>query len=178
MTGYAAAGRISCDESPKSPLTLQYLFTIIRDPADQLAPDGSIEPCRATGIFQSDPSRLSAPPSERFEVPPGAGRQRSAIDPPWSYFDLAEIRLYEGKTDEFLNLAGKRTECAQKWQVDTFHGSLKRLIDAGVDVPGMREVSRCSPSARSIWTDGYSIALTMSSTTFFASPNTIIVLSR
>ena len=60
-------------------------------------------------------------------------------DPPWSYFDLAEIRLYEGKTDEFLNLAGNGTECAQMWQVDTFHDSLKRLIDAGVDVPGMRE---------------------------------------
>jgi len=60
-------------------------------------------------------------------------------DPPWSFFDLAEIRLYQGKKDEFLGFAEKGTEHAAKWQVVTFHDSLKQLLDAGVEVPGMRE---------------------------------------
>jgi len=60
-------------------------------------------------------------------------------DPPWSFFDLAEIRLYQGKKDEFLAVAEKGTEHAAKWQVVTFHDSLKQLLDAGVEVPGMRE---------------------------------------
>jgi tetratricopeptide (TPR) repeat protein len=60
-------------------------------------------------------------------------------DPPWSFFDLAEIRLYQGKEDEFLDVAGKGTEYAAKWQVVTFHDGLKQLLDAGVDLPGMRE---------------------------------------
>jgi tetratricopeptide (TPR) repeat protein len=58
---------------------------------------------------------------------------------PWSFFDLAEIRLYEGNTAEFLSIAERGTEHAAKWQVETFHDSLKQLLDAGVDVPGMRE---------------------------------------
>jgi len=60
-------------------------------------------------------------------------------DPPWSFFDLAEISLYQGKKDEFLAFAEKGTEHAAKWQVVTFHDSLKQLLDAGVEVPGMRE---------------------------------------
>jgi tetratricopeptide (TPR) repeat protein len=58
---------------------------------------------------------------------------------PWSFFDLAEIRLYEGNKAEFLSIAERGTEHAAKWQVETFHDSLKQLLDAGVDVPGMRE---------------------------------------
>ena len=60
-------------------------------------------------------------------------------DAPWSFFDLAEIRLYEGNAAEFLAIAERGTEHALKWQVETFHDSLKQLLDAGVDVPGMRE---------------------------------------
>ncbi|MEO7134575.1 MAG: tetratricopeptide repeat protein [Vicinamibacterales bacterium] len=60
-------------------------------------------------------------------------------DPPWSFFDLAEIRLYQGSKDDFLSFAEKGTAHAAKWQVETFHDSLKGLLDAGVAVPGMRE---------------------------------------
>ena len=60
-------------------------------------------------------------------------------DPPWSFFDLAEIRLYQGSKDDFLSFAEKGTAHAAKWQVESFHNSLKQLLDAGVDVPGMRE---------------------------------------
>lgn len=61
-------------------------------------------------------------------------------DPPWSFFDLAEIRLYQGSKEDFLAFAEKGTAHATaKWQVETFHNSLKLLLDAGVDVPGMRE---------------------------------------
>jgi len=61
-------------------------------------------------------------------------------DPPWSFFDLAEIRLYDGDKDEFLSLAGRGVEhAAHGWQVNTFRESLQLLLDAGVDLPGLRE---------------------------------------
>src|SRR5215510_10668654 len=53
-------------------------------------------------------------------------------DPPWSFFDLAEIRLYQGKKDEFLAYAETGTEHAAKWQILTFHDGLKQLLDSGV----------------------------------------------
>lgn len=60
-------------------------------------------------------------------------------DPPWSFFDLAEICLYQGRKDDFLAFAEKGTQHAAKWQVVTFHDSLRQLLDAGVNVPGLRE---------------------------------------
>jgi tetratricopeptide (TPR) repeat protein len=61
-------------------------------------------------------------------------------DPPWSFFDLAEIRLYNGDKDEFLSLAGRGVEhAAHGWQVNTFRESLQLLLEAGVDLPGLRD---------------------------------------
>lgn len=61
-------------------------------------------------------------------------------DPPWSFFDLAEIRLFSGDSGEFLSLADRGVEYAtQGWQVVTFADSLELLLTAGVDLPGLRE---------------------------------------
>jgi tetratricopeptide (TPR) repeat protein len=61
-------------------------------------------------------------------------------DPPWSFFDLAEIRLYEGDKDDFLSLAERGVElAAHAWQVNTFRESLELLLHAGVDLLGLKE---------------------------------------
>ena len=60
-------------------------------------------------------------------------------DPPWSFFDLAEIELYQGNSSQFLDLAMRGSERADGWQIKTFRDSLKMLLDAGIAVAGMRE---------------------------------------
>ena len=62
-----------------------------------------------------------------------------AYDPPWSFFDLAEIELYQGNSGEFLDLASRGSERAEAWQIKTFRDSLQMLLDAGIAVTGMRE---------------------------------------
>ena len=59
-------------------------------------------------------------------------------DPPWSFFDLAEIRLYAGDQQGFLATATRGAElAAHGWQLTTFADSLAALRDAGVDLPGL-----------------------------------------
>jgi tetratricopeptide (TPR) repeat protein len=61
-------------------------------------------------------------------------------DPPWSFFDLAEIRLYDGDKNEFLSLAERGVEFAHHaWEVNTFRDSLQLLLNAGVVLPGLQE---------------------------------------
>ncbi len=61
-------------------------------------------------------------------------------DPPWSFFDLAEVRLYKDDMDGFLSLARRGIDHAtHKWQADTFADSLQALLDAGVNLAGLRE---------------------------------------
>jgi tetratricopeptide (TPR) repeat protein len=61
-------------------------------------------------------------------------------DAPWSFFDLAEIRLYEGDRDGFLDFASRGTEVATAaWQVKTFRDTLQLLIDRGVVLDGLRD---------------------------------------
>jgi tetratricopeptide (TPR) repeat protein len=59
---------------------------------------------------------------------------------PWSFFDLAEIRLYLGDAQEFtkfLNDGVRR--CTGDWQPRTFRESLQLLIDGGIDLPGLAD---------------------------------------
>ena len=61
-------------------------------------------------------------------------------DPPWSFFDLAEIRLYNQDKEGFLSLTARGIESAtHKWQVDTFRESLEPLLAAGLHLPGLQE---------------------------------------
>lgn len=53
-----------------------------------------------------------------------------AYDPPWSFFDLAEIKLFGGKPDEFRALVEKGVDAAtEPSQVETFYKSLRPLAD-------------------------------------------------
>ncbi len=61
-------------------------------------------------------------------------------NPPWTLFDLAEIRLYDGDEKEFMTNAERGAELAVKgWQVQTFRESLERLTKAGIELPGLAE---------------------------------------
>ncbi len=70
-------------------------------------------------------------------------------DPPWSFFDLAQVRLYAGDRAEFLSLVQRGIENAtHAWQADTFRESLASLLEAGVDLPGLREAIDVLTDAR------------------------------
>jgi Flp pilus assembly protein TadD len=69
-----------------------------------------------------------------------AARARSAqvvmqppYDAPWSFFDLAEIRLYLGDEKEFLRLVREGIKCCTaSWHATTFRDSLQLLVAGGV----------------------------------------------
>jgi len=62
------------------------------------------------------------------------------IDPPWTFFDLSEIRLYNGDTEGFLEyLQEGLTYCNAAWQPQTHRNSLAMLKEGGVDLPGLDE---------------------------------------
>ncbi len=61
-------------------------------------------------------------------------------DSPWSHFDLAEIRLYLGDSDGFLSTIDQGLlVCEHSWQPQTFRDSLAILVDAGIDLPALKE---------------------------------------
>jgi tetratricopeptide (TPR) repeat protein len=74
-----------------------------------------------------------------------AGKQRKKqadadFDLPWSVFDLAEISLYLGDSDQFQSLVEQGLDnCDHRWQAETFHDGLKALIDRGIRLPGLSE---------------------------------------
>jgi tetratricopeptide (TPR) repeat protein len=62
------------------------------------------------------------------------------IGPPWSFFDLAEIRLYAGDKEGFLTtLQDGLTYCNAAWQPQTNRESLAMLKEGGVDLAGLDE---------------------------------------
>jgi Flp pilus assembly protein TadD len=72
-----------------------------------------------------------------------ARRAQAANDPPydapWSHFDLAEIRLYLGDEESFLETIDEGlVACEHSWQPQTFRDSLARLDDAGIELPGLK----------------------------------------
>lgn len=65
---------------------------------------------------------------------------RPPYNAPWSFFDLAEIRLYLGQRDEFRSLIEEGTHwCTEAWQATTCWESLQLLVDGGVVWPELRE---------------------------------------
>jgi tetratricopeptide (TPR) repeat protein len=61
-------------------------------------------------------------------------------DAPWSFFDLAEVRLYQGEPEAFISLVERGLEhCDADWQPATFRYSLQLLVDGGVELEGLRE---------------------------------------
>lgn len=67
-----------------------------------------------------------------------APQVRAKYDAPWSFFDLAEIRLYQGQPDEFERLARAGAQLTRdRRAVETFRHSLGMLPEHGVQVPGL-----------------------------------------
>lgn len=60
-------------------------------------------------------------------------------DVPWSYFDVAELHLYQKDKAGFLDYAERGVKhCNAEWQIKTFRDSLKNtLLQTGVDLPGL-----------------------------------------
>jgi hypothetical protein len=67
-------------------------------------------------------------------------RNEPALDAPWCFFDLAEIDLYLGKTEEALAAARRGLEAStHDWMPETFAGALS-LLDGVEGVEGLEEL--------------------------------------
>jgi tetratricopeptide (TPR) repeat protein len=61
-------------------------------------------------------------------------------DAPWSFFDLAEIRLYLADETGFLeNIREGIVISEHSWQPETCRKSLALLVEAGIDLPGLQQ---------------------------------------
>jgi hypothetical protein len=59
---------------------------------------------------------------------------------PWCLFDLAEIKLYRGDAQGFLDTAMRGFEHTEHdWQGKTFVDSLRLLLPAAGELPGLKE---------------------------------------
>lgn len=67
-------------------------------------------------------------------------KQEPPFDKPWCFFDLAEIRLYQGDSQAFIDLAKRGfVESDASWQPRTFVNSLRALLPAAVNLPGLAQ---------------------------------------
>jgi Flp pilus assembly protein TadD len=70
----------------------------------------------------------------------GQSKQDPPFDKPWCFFDLAEIKLYQGETKSFLDIAMQGfVESDEAWQGRTFVDSLRLLLPAADELPGLKE---------------------------------------
>jgi tetratricopeptide (TPR) repeat protein len=92
---------------------------------------------RETGRLQLDETRLLERAERRLSLQVA---DRPPHDAPWSFFDLAEIRLYLGQRDEFRSLIEEGTHwCTEAWQATTCWESLQLLVGGGADCPELRQ---------------------------------------
>lgn len=65
-------------------------------------------------------------------------KQDPPFDKPWCFFDLAEIKLYQGDPEAFLNFAMEGFQNTDAdWQGRTFVDSLKLMLPAAGELPGL-----------------------------------------
>jgi hypothetical protein len=70
----------------------------------------------------------------------GQSKQLPAFDKPWCFFDLAEIKLYQGDAKAFLDIAMQGfAQTEHDWQGKTFVDSLRLLLPAADELPGLKE---------------------------------------
>jgi hypothetical protein len=70
----------------------------------------------------------------------GQSQQNPPFDKPWCFFDLAEIKLYRGDPKVFLDVAIKGFKQSDAdWQLKTFVDSLRLLLPASEELPGLKE---------------------------------------
>ncbi|EXI78210.1 MAG: putative O-linked N-acetylglucosamine transferase, SPINDLY family [Candidatus Accumulibacter appositus] len=62
-------------------------------------------------------------------------------DPPWCFYDLAEIHLYRREQDGFItHLEAGIKRSTATWQIESFRNTLQStLVDHGIDLPGLSE---------------------------------------
>ena len=64
----------------------------------------------------------------------------SGYNPPWSAFDLAQLNLYTGNQQRFLDrIDDGLLACTHAWQPETFRRTLELLTSAGISLPGLDE---------------------------------------
>ena len=92
-----------------------------------------------TGKLDVEPLREQLEAAEKLRK--GQTLSTPPTDTPWSYFDLAEISLYLGKKNAFLeNIKMGVKSCNEKWQPETFLRSLvTTLVDKSIDLDGLAE---------------------------------------
>ena len=86
----------------------------------------------------SGPDKIALARAQRLRE--GQAQQEPPFDSPWCFFDLAEVKLYRGDPQGFLDaamLAFERTE--HDWQGETFVDSLRLLLPAARELPGLEE---------------------------------------
>jgi tetratricopeptide (TPR) repeat protein len=67
-------------------------------------------------------------------------KQNPPYDSPWSFFDLAEIRLYRGDVAGFQDAANAGVIASEHdWQPKTFLDSLRLLLPASKELPGLEQ---------------------------------------
>jgi len=68
-------------------------------------------------------------------------RSDPPVDTPWSFFDAAEFRLYDGDKEGFIdNLKKGIDTCNASWQPKTNRDSLTAaLVDTGTSLPGLKD---------------------------------------
>jgi tetratricopeptide (TPR) repeat protein len=67
-------------------------------------------------------------------------RMKADIDMPWTAFDLAQTHLFLCDDANFLTLLEEGILAStHKWQPQTFRATLELLVDAGVELPGLKD---------------------------------------
>jgi hypothetical protein len=86
----------------------------------------------------SGSDKLALARAERIRE--GQSQQTPPFDKPWCFFDLAEIKLYRGDPVAFRDVAIKGLEQTDaNWQGRTFVDSLRLLLPASHELPGLKE---------------------------------------
>jgi tetratricopeptide (TPR) repeat protein len=93
---------------------------------------------QVSGHFElSGPEKLALMRAAR--VREGQSKQTPPFDRPWCFFDLAEIKLYQGETTAFLDTAmAGLAQTDENWQGKTFVDSLRLLLPAADRLPGLQ----------------------------------------
>jgi tetratricopeptide (TPR) repeat protein len=86
----------------------------------------------------SGPDKVALARAERVRA--GQSQQTPPFDKPWCFFDLAEIKLYRGDPKAFLEIAIEGLgQTDENWQGKTFIDSLRLLLPASDELPGLKE---------------------------------------
>ena len=100
----------------------------------------------ALKLRASEAGKLELTPKDRLallraeRVRKTQTEQNPPYDSPWSFFDLAEIKLYQGKGDEFLQLVETGMGYTEAdWQGKTFLSTLRLLEPASAELPKLKE---------------------------------------